>query len=191
MTTREKHARIVLPHSQKRRILRLAVSVFHAALVSVLVAMSIGAMFFWRESAQYVHSVSAKHDFGRLILEVEFVGSCVTLRSAVPTVEPGRMFKKRVVVPLIGTYEIAARNVGGFRIRCLRCPTAAFITALLFFPILSFALGPFRTALRKRRRANRHRRGNCESCGYNLTGNTTGICPECGRTFDLRANRIQ
>jgi hypothetical protein len=30
----------------------------------------------------------------------------------------------------------------------------------------------------------RHRRalhGLCLSCGYNLTGNTSGVCPECGR----------
>ncbi len=23
--------------------------------------------------------------------------------------------------------------------------------------------------------------GHCKGCGYNLTGNTTGLCPECGR----------
>ncbi|HEY8750526.1 MAG TPA: hypothetical protein VIM11_21260 [Tepidisphaeraceae bacterium] len=30
-------------------------------------------------------------------------------------------------------------------------------------------------------RRRRHRRANaCPTCGYNLTGNTSGICPECG-----------
>jgi hypothetical protein len=30
-------------------------------------------------------------------------------------------------------------------------------------------------------RENRHRRiGICLTCGYNLTGNTSGTCPECG-----------
>jgi lipopolysaccharide export LptBFGC system permease protein LptF len=24
-------------------------------------------------------------------------------------------------------------------------------------------------------------RGVCNGCGYNLTGNTSGLCPECGR----------
>jgi len=23
----------------------------------------------------------------------------------------------------------------------------------------------------------------CKSCGYNLTGNTSGVCPECGTTI--------
>ncbi len=25
--------------------------------------------------------------------------------------------------------------------------------------------------------------GSCENCGYNLTGNTSGTCPECGNTI--------
>jgi hypothetical protein len=24
-------------------------------------------------------------------------------------------------------------------------------------------------------------RGHCQACGYNLTGNVSGVCPECGR----------
>ncbi len=27
---------------------------------------------------------------------------------------------------------------------------------------------------------SRHPPGHCQSCGYNLTGNVSGICPECG-----------
>ncbi len=30
------------------------------------------------------------------------------------------------------------------------------------------------------RRNRRYPRGHCQSCGYNLTNNTTGTCPECG-----------
>lgn len=34
------------------------------------------------------------------------------------------------------------------------------------------------------RRASRSRKSNCRNCAYNLTGNVSGICPECGeRTF--------
>lgn len=31
-----------------------------------------------------------------------------------------------------------------------------------------------------RRRGDQGRTGMCRSCGYNLTGNTSGRCPECG-----------
>jgi predicted RNA-binding Zn-ribbon protein involved in translation (DUF1610 family) len=30
------------------------------------------------------------------------------------------------------------------------------------------------------RRYRRRRRGECLDCGYNLTGNVSGVCPECG-----------
>lgn len=32
---------------------------------------------------------------------------------------------------------------------------------------------------------DRHRApGHCATCGYNLRGNTTAICPECGSAVD-------
>jgi hypothetical protein len=31
--------------------------------------------------------------------------------------------------------------------------------------------------------ARRRYRGCCASCGYNLTGNTSGVCPECGTSI--------
>jgi hypothetical protein len=30
--------------------------------------------------------------------------------------------------------------------------------------------------------------GHCPTCHYNLTGNTSGICPECGTSFLLKGN---
>ncbi len=32
----------------------------------------------------------------------------------------------------------------------------------------------------RRRRAELLRAGQCSECGYDLTGNTSGVCPECG-----------
>jgi predicted amidophosphoribosyltransferase len=26
--------------------------------------------------------------------------------------------------------------------------------------------------------------GHCQNCGYNLTGNVSGRCPECGQAID-------
>jgi hypothetical protein len=34
--------------------------------------------------------------------------------------------------------------------------------------------------LAARRFDHRHREGFCTACGYNLTGNLSGVCPECG-----------
>ena len=44
---------------------------------------------------------------------------------------------------------------------------------LAAYPTLAFIRGPLR---RRRRR----KRGECVACGYNLTGNVSGVCPECG-----------
>ncbi len=32
------------------------------------------------------------------------------------------------------------------------------------------------------RRDRRHPRGHCQACGYDLAGNVSGVCPECGAT---------
>jgi hypothetical protein len=36
----------------------------------------------------------------------------------------------------------------------------------------------------RRRRRKRERSGRCAACGYDLTGNVSGICPECGMSVD-------
>jgi hypothetical protein len=33
---------------------------------------------------------------------------------------------------------------------------------------------------RRRCRSNLRRLGHCQTCGYDLTGNQSGVCPECG-----------
>ncbi len=38
-------------------------------------------------------------------------------------------------------------------------------------------------------RRKRHERGHCERCGYDLTGNTSGVCPECGSTVASNDDR--
>jgi len=50
---------------------------------------------------------------------------------------------------------------------------------LLFaaYPTIAFIRGPLR-------RWRRQRKGLCVKCGYNLSGNVTGACPECGTEVD-------
>lgn len=44
------------------------------------------------------------------------------------------------------------------------------------YPIIVLFRGPLR-------RHRRRRHGMCLKCGYNLTGNESGVCPECGTTI--------
>ena len=63
----------------------------------------------------------------------------------------------------------------GFRFQ----PEVASIVFPHWFLILIFAMLPAIWFIKWRKR---HKLGPnaCPSCGYDLTGNTTGTCPECG-----------
>lgn len=57
------------------------------------------------------------------------------------------------------------------------------LTAYVLFSLNfgSYLVWPGLVALGLLRRRRRARRGCCPDCGYDLTGNVTGRCPECGR----------
>ncbi len=57
-----------------------------------------------------------------------------------------------------------------------------FGALLLAWPVTAFVRGPFR---RYRRRS----KGQCVRCGYDLTGNVSGICPECGLKLSVQVRR--
>jgi hypothetical protein len=70
-----------------------------------------------------------------------------------------------VSLPLLPGYRRHARGI-------------AFIIPL-WIPLLVVAVPPV-IAWRHTRRLSK---GHCRQCGYNLTGNVSGICPECGTRF--------
>ena len=59
----------------------------------------------------------------------------------------------------------------------IRVPLPHLIILLAVYPVVALAL---RRPLRRRRR---RRRGLCVGCGYNLTGNVSRVCPECGEAI--------
>ena len=67
---------------------------------------------------------------------------------------------------------------GIYRTIAVRIPVWQLVVAFLALPIL---LVGWPAARRWRRR----RRGQCEACGYNLTGNVSGVCPECGQAREV------
>ena len=52
------------------------------------------------------------------------------------------------------------------------------LSIIMSFLSTTLFMGPYVFYRTKRRM--RIRTGNCPKCNYNLTGNTSGICPECG-----------
>ncbi len=55
----------------------------------------------------------------------------------------------------------------------LMVPTWFPLVVLAMYPGTAFIRGPLR-------RYRRRRRGLCVTCGYDLMGNVSGVCPECG-----------
>lgn len=73
--------------------------------------------------------------------------------------------------------EVAERGV--------RRATVPFDLAVPFF-----AIGLPSAFIYRLDRRRLTRPGNCQSCGYNLTGNVSGICPECGTKLSVDGPRI-
>jgi len=57
----------------------------------------------------------------------------------------------------------------------IRLHFVAVTILLLLYPCLAFP-----GVIRRRRQNRRRAQGLCPRCGYNLTGNVSGACPECG-----------
>jgi len=55
----------------------------------------------------------------------------------------------------------------------------------MWYAVIPWTILPMIWALSaiRRRQRWRSRASQCINCGYNLTGNASGICPECGRAI--------
>lgn len=62
---------------------------------------------------------------------------------------------------------------------------SSLILALVIFVLAILALiRGIRTKTSEQVEAMRRLEGSCIRCGYNLEGNLSGVCPECGVAFD-------
>lgn len=94
-----------------------------------------------------------------------------------------RRVRRRIARPVL---EVAVSNsVFGFFISMNSKPVPEVVVRFpLWLPVVVFAFLPIRAFIRgpiaRRRLRRRHDLGQCMGCGYDLTGNVSGICPECG-----------
>jgi len=58
------------------------------------------------------------------------------------------------------------------------------VVLLALYPFVAFLRGPWR-------RHRRRRRGHCARCGYDLHGNLSGVCPECGSPAAAQKKRAR
>lgn len=76
---------------------------------------------------------------------------------------------------------IATYNFWIFR-DCVSFDLVRVNTCLLVAVIAYVAVRLTREALSDEWLRSPYPFGHCRTCGYNLTGNVSGVCPECGKT---------
>ncbi len=80
---------------------------------------------------------------------------------------------------VVGQKLLGRMSYGGVRYDDIRVRVSPFrlsvvlAAPLVLMTIVAIIRGPLR-------HFRRRRRGLCGRCGYNLEGNVTGVCPECG-----------
>jgi len=77
---------------------------------------------------------------------------------------------------------LSTKKSGPFRTTWVAFPLWLSTALLVLFCLLPVIQGPLR-------RRYRRRMGSCMYCGYDLTGNTSGRCPECGCAAESVAAR--
>ena len=71
-------------------------------------------------------------------------------------------------------------TVAGLTVGSITIPIWFLIVAFSAYPSIAFIRGPLRRWRRRRRAAP----GHCQECDYDLTGNVSGVCSECGTKIE-------
>jgi hypothetical protein len=62
-----------------------------------------------------------------------------------------------------------------------------FLFLPFWMPFLVLAAYPAFVLIGWLRRSRDPKEGHCRKCGYDLTGNVSGVCPECGKRIERKA----
>jgi hypothetical protein len=73
----------------------------------------------------------------------------------------------------LGVLSFGTGSQRSWRWAAVTTPLWVIVALLLVHPAVAFVLGPVR-------RRYRYQRNQCIRCGYDLKGNVSGRCPECG-----------
>ena len=107
-------------------------------------------------------------------VQVEGGRITVTRRTSPPRLTGEPVFMENLLRPVPRQFAGIAwsRN----RISCRLEASLMLLTVLAIYPTIALIRGPWR-------RHRRRKRGLCLKCGYNLAGNVSGVCPECGEAM--------
>jgi hypothetical protein len=145
--------------------------------VSALALLTLGVASYWHgipDDALWIGSRLPKPRVQVAIVK----GTVHIVHSA-----PGAWGKVPESQAVLAGFSVKSRTIwtpgGGIVARGIGFPFWALALPLSVYPGVALVRGPVR---RRRRRL----RGLCLTCGYDLTGNTSGVCPECGRSTEVK-----
>ncbi len=148
-------------------------------IIVMLAVAAVGAGAGWITSHRYgqVTTVLEWEPANNQVVKVYFDRGSFLIRY----IRDMKTTKIRSRGPVFGTLELRTgladrRHDRGSYGRFVRIGSPFWIPFLVFgvYPAVTFVRGPLR-------RWRRRRKGLCVRCGYNLRGNVSGVCPECGK----------
>jgi hypothetical protein len=173
--------------------------VIRRAAISILVFLSLATAAAWMAGLiARTYYLSADVEHYALVLRINggqaeiayFDGSCLGERRPFPL---GLPYAYRLFTPR--RQDILGYGPSGksFYCRKPRLSIMPQLTAVIGFPLwgplLVFGTYPLMTLILSPywRRRSRRAQGLCLHCGYDLTGNVSHVCPECGTQIEDRA----
>jgi len=137
-----------------------------------------------QQSTQAYFRVRKAESFGVRMTVLEAIRCTTYFQAQLLRASPQRWLIRTMAYSVGSAYDYRLRD--GSTVKAYGCnasqvsiPLLALPIALGVYPVIAFYRGPMR---RHRRRQG----GLCIKCGYNLQGNVSQNCPECGATV---ANR--
>ena len=101
----------------------------------------------------------------------------------------GRMIRALIAGSLVEAFVAIPAHIWTSRPRDCYCERNTYTTLVFCGTVLLWAFGPGIVLLFLHEHYRRMRLfPRCLNCGYQLTGNTSGICPECGEPIEQTPN---
>jgi hypothetical protein len=172
--------------------------------ISILVFVSLATAAAWVAGLiARTYYLSADFENHALVLRINggqaevayFDGSCFGKHGSLPLL--GLPYVYRLFPPLpqdIYGYGPSGKSFYYWKPRLSTIPQlTAIIGFPLWAPVLAFGAYPLIALILSPywRRRYRRERGLCLHCGYDLTGNVSNVCPECGTQIEDRATSTE
>jgi len=162
----------------------------HLGVLSALLlaaALLVANFFIGHESqweAIYTYRERAHSTFGQYDIHLKRDGIEVAREEDFHAYKTGLILVDKFLLGVKLRYIEDHITCGGSGASSLRIFVSSWTLAalILCYPVIFFIRSY------RRRRVNRYVLRPCDRCGYDLQGNESGTCPECGTAITLRTN---